>query len=32
MGFIDRDGLRRSLDGTSSDYYHYVRSILDEKQ
>ena len=31
MGFIDRAGLERSLDGTSSDYYRYVRSILEEK-
>lgn len=30
-GFIDRAGLERSLDGTSSDYYRYVRSILEEK-
>jgi glucose-1-phosphate thymidylyltransferase len=32
MGFIDRDTLERSLDGTSSDYYRYIRSILDEKR
>jgi glucose-1-phosphate thymidylyltransferase len=32
MGFIDRAGLERSLDGTSSDYYGYIRSILEEKQ
>jgi len=31
MGFIDRAGLERTLDGTSSDYYRYVRSILEEK-
>jgi glucose-1-phosphate thymidylyltransferase len=31
MGFIDRAGLERALDGTSSDYYRYVRSILEEK-
>jgi glucose-1-phosphate thymidylyltransferase len=32
MGFIDRETLKRSLDGTSSDYYRYVRAILDEAQ
>ena len=31
MGFIDRAGLERSLDGTSSDYYRYIRSVLAEK-
>jgi glucose-1-phosphate thymidylyltransferase len=31
MGFIDRATLERSLDGTKSDYYRYVRSILEEK-
>jgi glucose-1-phosphate thymidylyltransferase len=31
MGFIDREGLKRTLDGTSSDYYSYIRSILEEK-
>ena len=31
MGFIDRETLTRSLDGTSSDYYRYIRSILEEK-
>jgi glucose-1-phosphate thymidylyltransferase len=30
MGFIDREGLERTLDGTSSDYYRYIRSILEE--
>jgi glucose-1-phosphate thymidylyltransferase len=30
MGFIDRDALERSLDGASSDYYGYIRSILRE--
>jgi len=32
MGYIDRAGLERALDGTSSDYYRYVRSILEEKR
>jgi len=31
MGFIDREELSRSLDGASSDYYRYVRAILEEK-
>jgi glucose-1-phosphate thymidylyltransferase len=31
MGFIDREVLEHSLDGTSSDYYRYIRSILEEK-
>ncbi|MGB4593474.1 MAG: glucose-1-phosphate thymidylyltransferase RfbA [Coriobacteriia bacterium] len=31
MGFIDADGLERVLDGTSSDYYRYVRSVLNEQ-
>ena len=31
MGFIDRETLSRSLDGASSDYYGYVRAILEEK-
>jgi len=30
MGFIDRETLARSLDGTSSDYYRYIRAILEE--
>lgn len=30
MGFIDRAALERSIDGTSSDYYGYIRSILEE--
>lgn len=30
MGYIDRDTLARSVDGTSSEYYRYVRSILEE--
>ena len=30
MGFIDDDGLERSLDGTSSDYYRYVRAMCQE--
>jgi glucose-1-phosphate thymidylyltransferase len=30
LGYIDRDDLERSLDGTSSDYYRYIRSILEE--
>jgi glucose-1-phosphate thymidylyltransferase len=31
MGFIDDGGLERALDGTSSAYYAYVRSICQEK-
>jgi glucose-1-phosphate thymidylyltransferase len=31
MGFIDREALSRSADGASSDYYSYVRAILEEK-
>jgi len=31
MGFIDRATLERWLDGTKSEYYAYVRSILEEK-
>ena len=31
MGFIDRAVLERTLEGTSSDYYRYVRSILEEE-
>jgi glucose-1-phosphate thymidylyltransferase len=31
MGFVDRDALERSLEGASSDYYRYIRSILEEK-
>ena len=27
MGFIDDDGLERALEGTSSDYYRYVRMM-----
>jgi glucose-1-phosphate thymidylyltransferase len=30
MGFISREDLVRSLEGASSDYYHYIRSILEE--
>jgi glucose-1-phosphate thymidylyltransferase len=30
MGFIDAKGLERSLEGTSSDYYRYVRAVLEE--
>jgi glucose-1-phosphate thymidylyltransferase len=30
MGYIDREVLSRSMDGTSSDYYRYVRAILEE--
>ncbi len=30
-GLIDRDQLARSVEGASSDYYRYVRSILEEK-
>ncbi len=30
MGFIGREDLVRSLEGASSDYYHYIRSILEE--
>jgi glucose-1-phosphate thymidylyltransferase len=32
MGYIDREALARSLDGTSSAYYLYIRSILAEKE
>ncbi|MHB1340366.1 MAG: glucose-1-phosphate thymidylyltransferase RfbA [Coriobacteriia bacterium] len=31
MGFIDDAGLAKVLDGTSSDYYRYVRSVLSER-
>jgi glucose-1-phosphate thymidylyltransferase len=31
MGFIDASTLQRRLEGTSSDYYRYVRAILEEK-
>lgn len=31
MGFIGRAALERHLEGASSDYYRYVRSILEEK-
>ena len=31
MGFIDDGGLLRALEGMSSDYYGYVRSILEER-
>jgi glucose-1-phosphate thymidylyltransferase len=31
MGFIDREALELWLDGTKSEYYNYVRSILEEK-
>ncbi|MDZ4655868.1 MAG: glucose-1-phosphate thymidylyltransferase RfbA [Coriobacteriia bacterium] len=31
MGFIDRAALERRLESASSDYYRYVRSILEEK-
>jgi glucose-1-phosphate thymidylyltransferase len=31
LGYIGREELERSLDGTSSDYYRYIRSILEEK-
>jgi glucose-1-phosphate thymidylyltransferase len=27
MGYIDDDGLERALEGTSSDYYGYVRRV-----
>jgi glucose-1-phosphate thymidylyltransferase len=30
MGFIEREALMRSLDGASSDYYRYIRTILEE--
>jgi len=30
MGYIDGDGLERCLVGTSSEYYRYVRSVLEE--
>ena len=32
MGFIDDDGLERALEGTSSDYYRYVRAICEESK
>jgi glucose-1-phosphate thymidylyltransferase len=32
MGFIDREALARSIDGTNSDYYRYVRTILEENR
>jgi glucose-1-phosphate thymidylyltransferase len=32
MGFIDAAGLERCLEGVSSDYYRYVRTILEENQ
>lgn len=31
MGLIDRAALERRLEGASSDYYCYIRSILEEK-
>jgi glucose-1-phosphate thymidylyltransferase len=31
MGFIDRAALEKGLEGASSDYYRYIRSILEEK-
>jgi glucose-1-phosphate thymidylyltransferase len=31
LGYIGREDLERSLDGTSSDYYRYIRSILEEQ-
>jgi hypothetical protein len=30
MGFIGREDLVGSLEGASSDYYRYIRSILEE--
>jgi len=30
MGYIDDDGLEECLAGTSSEYYRYVRSVLEE--
>lgn len=30
MGYLDGEGLERALEGTSSDYYNYVRSICEE--
>jgi glucose-1-phosphate thymidylyltransferase len=30
MGYIDDDGLEECLNGTSSEYYRYVRSVLAE--
>ena len=30
MGFIDRETLSRSIEGTTSDYYGYIRAILEE--
>lgn len=32
MGFIDDDGLERTLEGVSSEYYNYVRSICEESR
>ena len=32
MGYVDRAHLERWLDGATSDYYRYVRSILEEGQ
>ena len=31
MGYIDDNELQRCLDGTSSEYYRYVRSVVEEK-
>ena len=31
MGFVDRATLERSLEGSKSAYYAYVRSVLDER-
>ena len=31
MGYIDDGGLEECLNGTSSEYYRYVRSVLEEK-
>jgi len=31
MGFIDGEQLSRSTDGTSSEYYRYIRAILEEQ-
>jgi glucose-1-phosphate thymidylyltransferase len=30
MGYVDRETLARSTDGSSSEYYGYVRAILGE--
>jgi glucose-1-phosphate thymidylyltransferase len=30
MGFIDEAAMKRAAEGTSSDYYRYVRSILED--